>query len=114
LAGQLKGLKPVPEHDKKKDYSFTLAVVHAILTSGNASVISEDKIDDFERDILQEFKDFGIPDVVYDNPINYGQQVAEHILKWAAEDKYKETKSLSQYSLRNNSASLKPTPSSVY
>ncbi|MCK0137217.1 hypothetical protein MWU82_22905 [Arenibacter sp. S6351L] len=49
----MKGLKPVPEYDKKKDYSYTLAAVHAILTSGNAFIISKDKIDDFERAILQ-------------------------------------------------------------
>lgn len=110
LAGQLNGLGTVPTPDRKKEYSFTLAAVHAILTSGKSFVISEERIDDFEDVILLEFKDIGIPDDVYNNSLAYGQQVAEHILKWASEDKYKETRTLPQYSVKNDSASWKPTP----
>ncbi|MCM4164679.1 MULTISPECIES: vanadium-dependent haloperoxidase [unclassified Arenibacter] len=110
LAGQLKGLESAPVPDKNKEYSFTLAAVHAILTSGKSFVISEERIDDFEKGILQEFKDIGIPDEVFHNSLAYGKQVAQHILKWAAADKFKETRSLPQYSIKNDSASWKPTP----
>ncbi len=110
LAGQIHGLKPVPEPDKSKTYSFTLAAVHAILTSGKTFVISEERIADFEKKILQEFKDQGIPDEVFENSLEYGQQVAKHILMWVAEDKYKETRSLPQYAVSNDAGSWKPTP----
>tara|TARA_R110002050_G_scaffold171113_2_gene303116 strand:+ start:30826 stop:32151 length:1326 start_codon:yes stop_codon:yes gene_type:complete len=110
FAGQLHGLKPAPVPDGKKEYSFTLAAVHAILTTGKSFVISEERIDDFEKAILQEFKDKGISDNVFKNSLEYGQQVAEHILAWAAKDKYKETRSLPQYAVSNDAASWKPTP----
>ncbi len=110
FAGQLHGLRPVPATDKKKQYSLTLAAVHAILSTGKSFVISEQKINDFEKAILQEFKEDGVPADIFENSMEYGGQVAGHILAWAAEDKYKETRSLPQYTVTDDAASWKPTP----
>src|SRR5680860_168244 len=97
LAGQLHGLKPIPEIDKQNQYSLTLAAVHAILTSGKHFVISEERIEAFEIKMFQEFKESGIPDAVFDNSVVYGQQVADHILAWAGNDKYKQIKAMPDY-----------------
>lgn len=43
LAGQLRGLKPLPKPKQSSQYSYTLASVHAILTIGKSMVISEGK-----------------------------------------------------------------------
>ena len=110
LAGQLHGLKPLPTIDKNKEYSLTLAAVHAILTSGKTFVISEEKIDAFETKLLQEFKTKGISDVVFKNSIDYGQQVAEHIIAWANSDNYNQIRSMPNYSIKNDVSSWKPTP----
>ena len=110
LAGQLKGLNPIPEMDKNEKYSLTLAAVHAILTSGKHFVISEEMIDVFENKLLQEFRDAGIPDVVFDTSIAYGQQVADHILAWAANDRYKQVQAMPDYRVKSDAGSWKPTP----
>ncbi|MEP6951447.1 MAG: vanadium-dependent haloperoxidase [Ginsengibacter sp.] len=110
LAGQLHQLQPIPKPEAGKEYSYTLAAVHAILTTGKALVISEDKIEDFQKGILQEFKNNGIPADVFNNSMAYGQKVAEHILAWAANDNYKQTRALSKYSVVDDAASWKPTP----
>lgn len=110
LAGQLHGLKPIPEIDGQKQYSLTLAAVHAILTSGKHFVISEEKIDAFENKMLQEFKEAGMPDTVFGNSIAYGQRVADHILAWADSDNYKQIQSMPDYRVRNDAGSWKPTP----
>lgn len=110
LAGQLHGLDQVPKPDKSKAYSFTLASVHAILTTAKSFVISEDRINVFKNEIEQEFKDQGMPQSVFENSIVYGQQVADHILQWAKKDKYKETRSLPEYSVGFDKGSWKPTP----
>ncbi|KKM63765.1 hypothetical protein LCGC14_1508190, partial [marine sediment metagenome] len=110
LSRQLHGLNPIPKIDRKKQYSFTLAAVHALLTSGKHFVISEEKIDAFEAILLQEFKDKGIPDSVYENSIAYGQKVADHILAWADEDNFKKIQSMPDYRVKADAGSWKPTP----
>ncbi len=55
LAGQLHHLKPIPKPETGKEYSYSLASVHAILTVGKALVFSEDKIDGFHKKMMQEF-----------------------------------------------------------
>lgn len=110
LSGQLYGLDSLPKPDVHKKYSFTLAASHAILTVGKTLVTSEGRIEAFHTKLMQEFKDTGMPDEVYENSISYGKQVADRILLWAAKDKYKQTRSLSKYDILSDDASWKPTP----
>lgn len=110
LAGQLHGLEPIPKIDSKKEYSLTLAAVYAILSSGRHFVISEEKIDAFEIKILQEFKDAGMPDTVFNNSIVYGKLVADHILQWADNDNYKQIQAMPDYRVKSDLGSWKPTP----
>lgn len=111
FAGQLHGLTPVPKPSPDKQYDFTLAAVSAVLTVGKAMVISEDNINTFQAGLLKEFKEGGMPDDVFNNSVDYGKQVAAHILAWAAKDNYKETRAMPKYAVREDAAgSWKPTP----
>lgn len=110
LARQLHGLQPPPSPQKDKEYSYTLAAVHAILTVGKALVISEQKVNDFEATIMEEFRKDGIPGNVFDNSVAYGKKIADHILAWAGKDNYKQLRSLPSYTVTNDAASWKPTP----
>lgn len=114
LSGQLHGLAPVPDPEKHKIYSYTLAAVHAILTVGKALVISEDKIDKFEKGLMKEFKEDGLPDDVYIRSFDYGQQIAGHILAWAAKDNFKQIRSMAQYTVTDYAGSWKPTPPAYF
>lgn len=86
LAGQLHGLDSVPAPDATKEYSFPLASVQATLRVGSDLVFSEENLEEFYQNIIQEFRETGMPDDVYDRSIDYGNQVADHILAWSAED----------------------------
>ncbi len=110
LAGQLHGLRPVPQPETGKEYSFTLAAVDALLTVGKTMVISEEKIEDFHTAIMQEFKKSGMPEGVFQNSMAYGKTVAAHILAWAAQDNYKQTRSFPKYSVTDDAGSWRPTP----
>ena len=110
FAGQLRQLKPVPKPEPGKEYSSSLAAVQAILTVGKALVISEEKIEDFKLKLLQEFKKDGMPEEVFKNSIAYGQKVAEHILSWASQDNYKQTRTFAKYAVSDDPATWKPTP----
>jgi hypothetical protein len=110
LAGQLHGLTPVPKPEVGKQCDYSLAAVHAILTVGKSLIISEDKINDFHKKILLEFKSTGMPNNVLANSISFGEAVAKHILAWAAKDNYKETRSFPKYSVDDEEGTWKPTP----
>ena len=86
LAGQLHGLQSLPEPEKDKEYSYTLAAVHALLTVGRSLVISEEKVNNFEKQMVKEFKQDGIPQNVFDNSIAFGNKVASEILIWISKD----------------------------
>jgi len=110
LAGQLHGLQSSPPPEPGKECSYALAAVHAILTVGKALVISEKKVDDYEAAMMEEFKKDGIPADVFDNSIAYGKKMADYILYWVKKDNYNQTRSLPAYSVKEDSASWKPTP----
>ncbi|HRG78053.1 MAG TPA: vanadium-dependent haloperoxidase [Cyclobacteriaceae bacterium] len=110
LAGQLNGLEAVPQPEKGKDYSFPLASVQAALKVGRTLVFSEDKMDVFYNSIMQEFRDTGIPDEIFERSIEYGNQVADHVLAWSSKDNYKQSRSFPKYSIQSDPATWKPTP----
>ena len=110
LAGRLHGLTPVPTPDKSRAYSPTLAAVHALILCGKALVISEQKLDTFEQQLVAEYRANGLPDAVLDYSLTYGQQVASHIITWSKADKYHQTRSLPLYRISPDEAAWKPTP----
>ncbi|MBK8291690.1 MAG: vanadium-dependent haloperoxidase [Flammeovirgaceae bacterium] len=75
LAGQLKGLESLPQPEPGATYSFSLASVQAALKVGRTLVFSEDKMDVFYNSIMQEYRDTGIPDDVFDRSIEFGNEV---------------------------------------
>ncbi len=110
LAGQLHQLAALPLPDSGKACDYALSAVHAILTVGKALVVSEEKIDAFKTKMMQEFKNRNIPVEVFSNSVAFGQQVADHILAWAAQDKYTQTRSLAKHAVNDEAGSWKPTP----
>jgi hypothetical protein len=110
FAGQLHGLEPAPRPKDDGEYCYPLASVQAILKVGRALVFSEDKLDVFYDQIMQEFKDAGVPEDVFERSVAYGTQVAEHIIAWSGKDNYKQTRSFPKYSILDDPATWKPTP----
>jgi hypothetical protein len=110
LAGQLQGLDSIPDPESGKEYCFALASVQATLMVGRTLVFSEDKMDEFYNRIMQQFKDTGMPDEVFDNSIAYGNKVKDRIMKWSGKDNYKQSRSFPKYTVVSDPATWKPTP----
>lgn len=110
LAGLVHGLTPVPEPEAGVEYCYPLASVEAILKVGKALVFSDDKMDEFHSGIMKEFKDLGVPDDIFERSVDYGDKVADHILKWSSTDNYKETRSFPKYTILDEPDTWKPTP----
>lgn len=110
LAGQLTGLDPLPKPEEGKTYCYPLASVQAVLKVGRTLVFSEDKMDVFYEGIMQEFRDSGIPDDVFERSVAYGTSVADHVIAWSSKDNYKQSRSFPKYSIQSDPATWKPTP----
>lgn len=110
LAGQLNGLTPAPQPEEGKEYCFPLAGSKALLDMGRHLIFSEDKIDDFESELMAEIRKINMPKDVYERSIAYGQAVARHIVEWSGKDNYKETRTFPKYTISDDPARWKPTP----
>jgi hypothetical protein len=111
LAGQLNGLEELPKPDPNKNYCFELASVHALAKVGTALIFSEADVQEFHQETLKQFRNSGMPKDMYQISIEYGEQVAAHILAWADKDNYKQTRTFEKYSVDLRDAKVwKPTP----
>lgn len=110
LAGQLNGLEAFPQPETGKEYCYTLASVQAMLKVGRSLVFSEDKLDNFYNTIMQEFKDTGMPQEVFDRSVEFGTKISDHVMKWSSKDNYKQSRSFPKYSILDDPATWKPTP----
>ena len=110
LAGQLHGLEGVPQPEADQEYCYPLASIHAFLTVGKALIFSEPKIEAFEEEVMAHFESVGMPRAVFNRSVAFGDTMAQTILKWANEDKYKETRTFPRYSISDDPALWQPTP----
>lgn len=110
LAGQVNGLTQAPQPEEGKEYCYPLASVQAFLKVGKALIFSEDKMEAFQKELLQEYQDIKMPSDVYERSIAYGDAVADHIMAWADKDMYKQTRTYPKYSITDDPAKWQPTP----
>ena len=110
LAGQLNGLDPLPPISKYERMDSEIAALKAFIIVGKALVFSENRIDEFESDLMTEYVEMGIPADVVTNSLQYGEAVATHILEWADRDNYKQTRTFPKYTIQDDAGSWKPTP----
>ncbi len=108
LAGQLHDLDAVPSLDPEKEYFMPLASLQAF-TSVVQGIIFSASMDEYQGELHAHFGELSIPPVVFENSIEFGNQMSEYILSWSATDNYLETRNYPQYIVRNDVDSWKPT-----
>lgn len=109
LSGQVKELEQVkPTTDK--NVNFNLAALYAFNKVGRTFIFSEDKMDDFEESLDKKIKSFKTPRNVMKSSKNYGEFVANHILEWAKNDNYNQTRTFPKYTIKEPEKFWKPTP----
>jgi hypothetical protein len=112
LAGQLNGLgpPPVPAPEEGVEYYLPLAGVHAFMTVGRALTFSRERMDSLRSAMHERMRRTGIPAPVVDRSIAYGERVAQHILAWAAQDRFLETRGYPKYTVTAVAGRWRPTP----
>lgn len=108
--GQLNGLDQVPQPNAEQSYCYPLAAHAAFMKAGKNFIFSEDKLASIEQSILDDYKSINMPPDVYDRSVAYGNLVADHIIAWANEDNYKQSRSFPKFSINEEEGRWKPTP----
>ena len=108
LSGQLRDLSPIPE--PPAEFNAYLASLQAFLKVGTTLVFSEDKMNVYREQLYHKYRDMGMSNTVMEQSIAYGNNVGQHILDWADQDNYKQSRTFPKYSIDNREFRWKPTP----
>lgn len=108
MAGQVTDFTEVLAPEGEID--LHLASLHAFLQVGKALIFSEAKIDEYRERLYSKLEAHGLPSVLKNNSLEYGEAVANHILAWADKDMYKQTRTFPKYTIQDVDAKWKPTP----
>lgn len=109
LAGQLHEFSEGPKASEK-ELSLELASLHAFLKVGEALVFSTEEMAAYRDSIYTDMKKRGVSRTIFENSIEYGEQVGEHVLNWAEGDRYKETRGTQKYTVTDEPGRWIPTP----
>ena len=109
-AGKLNGLETLPAPDKSKKYYYPVSGIIAFTTVARKLVFNGDAILEKEKEYLKQLDSLGIEKELLNNSVEYGRAVGNHILEWAAKDKYLQRTSLGGYVVKKDPARWIPTP----
>ncbi len=110
LAGQVNGLKPVPAPESGSDYVLPLAAVHAFMTVGRALTFSQERMDSLRDVMHRRIARMGVPSDVFERSVAFGDQVAQHILAWARDDHFIQTRGYPKFTVTSDAGRWVPTP----
>lgn len=109
LTNQLKDYSEIPDATDD-NVNYHLASLHAFTVVGKQYIFSEDKITEFQEKLYDSLQNNGLPERVLQASKVYGEEVAQHILKWAKSDLYDQTRTYEKYTIRQDDKYWKPTP----
>lgn len=107
FAGQLTDFKAIP--DPTEEISYELAALEAFLTLGTNFIFSEEKMDTYRTELYDEL-DNGVNKAFFNASLDYGNQVAEHIIAWSDGDMYKQTRTFPKFTVTDEPTRWQPTP----
>lgn len=109
LQYQLKGLDSIPKLDSKSGVNQPLAALIAHMELSKQLVFSEEIVEKFRDSLYQKWTDENEEE--FEISKQYGLKVAERIKKWMGKDNYKETRTMSKFSVyADQPGRWQPTP----
>lgn len=109
LSGQVSQLKEIPRPKSDKNLNYDLAALITHIDLSRKLIFSEDKMISY-RDSLYQVWENKNP-VVFDASKAYALEVSEHFSEWMSKDNYKQTRTMSKYTINTEDMSKwQPTP----
>ncbi|SMG09574.1 PAP2 superfamily protein [Marivirga sericea] len=109
LAGQINGLNPIPK-PKNEKVNLRISALYANYLMSKKLIFSEEKMEEWLQEWKAELEERGLTDAEWDASLDYAKSVHQHILAWAGEDNYKETRTMSKHPLSDKQQHWEPTP----
>lgn len=109
LMGQLNGFE-TKDFDTSKECLYPLASLAAYYEVATSMIFSEDQLTEQRNRLYQSLKKQGIPNEVFQNSIELGKAVADHVRAYASKDNYHQSRSFEKYTISNDEGAWKPTP----
>jgi len=109
LEKQLNGLGTTPKLDPKSGVNVEVAALVAHMEVSKQLVFSEELVEKFRDSLYHKWEETNEKE--FEVSKEYGLKVAEHIKKWMDKDNYKQTRTMSKFSVLSNVAGRwQPTP----
>ncbi|MGB5821967.1 MAG: phosphatidic acid phosphatase, partial [Saonia sp.] len=111
LAGQVHGLKPIPELDSAKNVNAELAALIAHIDVSKELIFSEDRMIELRDSLYTVWKNTN--ERQFEDSKAYGLEVAQHIKTWLSKDNYSQTRTMPKFTVMTEDESRwQPTPPS--
>lgn len=110
LAGQLRGLTPIPQPAEGSQALRAVAAVYAFHRVGEKLVFSADKMASYDSLLDARYRSLRVPKQVLSDSKAYADEVAKHILAWADQDNYKQTRTFERFTVTQDPGRWTPTP----
>ena len=109
LKNQITDFKGIPEPENPENINFELSALIAHMELSKKLIFSEAKMESFSDSLYLEWEDKN--KTVFESSKNYALKVSRHFSKWMDEDNYKQTRTMSKYSINTEDISKwQPTP----
>ncbi|WKV11176.1 vanadium-dependent haloperoxidase [Marivirga harenae] len=109
LAGQINGLNPIPR-PKDEQVNLLISALYANYLMSKKLIFSEEKIEEWLANWKTDLEKRGLNDSEWKASVEYATEVHQHMVDWANEDNYKETRTMSKHPLSDQAHHWEPTP----
>lgn len=109
LAGQISEFTSGPAAPTEA-YSPAVASLSAFITTAKNFIFSEEKLNKHQAELFTQLKKDGISEAVFNRSVNYGQEMAAHVIAYSQGDNYKQSRTFPKYTITPDPERWKPTP----
>jgi hypothetical protein len=110
FAGRLQELKPLAIKADTAGVSHELAAIYAFNSVGKVLIFSEEMVAEWQAAIDSTVMSWQVSPKTVEASKAYAEEVAAHILAWAKEDNYAQTRTMPKFSVSDDDSRWKPTP----
>jgi len=110
FAGRLRELPPLETTTDTAGLSYELAGIYAFNMVGKTLIFSEEMMQEWQLEIDSMVNSWNVAPRTVRASKAYAEEVSEHILAWANEDNYAQTRTMPKFSVTDDPARWKPTP----
>jgi len=110
LGTQLNDLEALSVPDPNKNYYYPLTSLVAFTEVGKSLVYDLERVDNLQKEILQEVQKIGIDEEIYENSVSLGKKLGEEVLARASRDGYLKRTALPRFSVTDDPGRWRPTP----